>query len=224
VSTCRPLQYYWCQGEPDLRKVAVQLDTLTASDLGVRAATTSMREQVASLNSSVASLLDMNARLKRELRAQKLSSNRRWVWAVVLLLAYTLGQDLVRTTLDTIAWAAASPQEFFPALLDAMQVMSTWMFILAFPLGLLLFVHKILNAYGVGRFSLPRTIFYLLLGIVMQVPFLYFLMQVGLVFLADLKSTPFFARSEFNTVLSISIWLSMMLVDYVLIVLHQYVE
>lgn len=217
------VQYYWCEGEPDLSKVAHHLDKMTASDLEVRAAASTMRENIASLNSSVASLLDMNARLKRDLRAQKLQSNRRWVWAVLLLLAYTYGQSVVRSALDVVFWAATSPAEFFPFALDAVQVGTSWLFLAAFPLGLLLFVHKVLAAYGVGRLSLVRTISYLLLGIVMQVPLLYFLLQVGLVALAEIRSTPLFSCEPCNHVLTIGVALFVALVDYILVVLHQHV-
>jgi hypothetical protein len=217
-------RYYWTQGEPDLHKVAAHMDTLTASDLTMRAMTTSTRESVLQLQNSVAALTDMSARLKRELREQKLTSNRRWFWAGIALVAWTLGQSALRQGVETVAWATSSPHEFFPALLDGIQVMSTWMYIVAFPLVLLLFIHKVLNGYGAGQFTLLRTIVSLVVGVGLQVPLLYFLCTIGLVFFRQLRETPLFDSQPANHSVTICVWLGTMLLDYVLIVLHHYME
>lgn len=217
-------RYYWCQGEPTLAKASAHLDTLTASDLAMRATTTAMRESVVQLQSTVASLLDMNARMKRELRAQKLNANRRWLWAGVLLLAITLGQGALRQGLELFAWATSNPHEFFPALLEGLQAMSGYLFVGAFPLVLCLFIHKVLNGYGAGQFTLLRTIVSLVIGVGLQVPLLYFLCTAGLVFLRDLRETPMFDAPSANHSVTICVWLATILLDYVLVVLHHYLE
>jgi len=224
VSSCPSPQFFWCEGEPDVRKIATHLDTLTAAEQQLRATSVSLAENYTALNSTVGALLDSNQRLRKELRAQKLSANRRFFWGVLALLAATLGQAFVRSALVAVLWAMERPADAWPALLDAVAAMSSALWLLACPLVLALFVHHLLHAYSHGRLSLQRTVASMVLGLAMQMPLLYFVFRYGAALLADVQVNPLFAAPIANQSLTVAVWLAIAALDYTLIVLHYWIE
>lgn len=216
-------QFFWCEGEPTLRKVAAHLDTLTGSEQQLRARQNSLTESFAALNSTVQALSDSNQRLRRELRNQKSASTRRYMLGAVALLAMTLGAPHLRAMFVGLVWALERPLDAFPVLMQNLHVLSGYLWILAFPLTLALFLHKQLASYGASRIGLTRTVIYLVLGLGMQLPLLQFLWRSGAAYLTQLPSDPLFHDALLNHMTTTAIFAAMCLLDYILIVLHQYI-
>jgi hypothetical protein len=208
--------------------VAKHLDTLTGNQLKLSAVQNTLSENITSINSTISGLADANARLKRELAAQKLASNRRWFLAAILLVLYTLGQPFFRTVLQTTLWGLEHPAAAFYAMMEGARTMSLWLWVLAFPLLVLLFIHKVLNSYSVGYYTLPRTAVTLVLGIAMQLPLLYYVMNTGNDLLVDwLKprsETTGSTASPFQHMVTLTVWFAMLVIDYALIVMHHYIQ
>ena len=219
----RVCQFFWCEGEPTLRKVAAHLDTLTSSEQQLRARQNSLTESFAALNSTVQALSDSNQRLRRELRNQKSESARRWMLGSIALLALTFGAPYLKGAFVGLVWAMERPAEAFPVLMSNIHVVSGYLWIVAFPLTLALWIHKQLAAYGSSRIGLARTVIYLVVGLGMQLPLLQFLWRTGAAYLTQLPSDPLFHDALLNHMTTAAIFAAMCILDYVLVVLHQYI-
>ncbi len=146
----------------------------------------------------MSALLDSNQRLRRELRVQKLSSTRRWLWGGLALLICTLGVDVLRTAFVALYWTLDHPSEAWPLLVSNISLWSLWLVYAFLPLTLALFGHSVLNSYSFGRSTLPRTVGKLGMGLAMQIPLLYFAVQLAVHGLAQLQTNPFFEQKGEN--------------------------
>jgi hypothetical protein len=222
-------EFFWCDGEPTLRKVSAHLDTLTSSEIQLRAAHSSLAESFAAMNDTMASLLDSNTRLRRELRAQKLTSQRRMIWGGgFLLLACTVGFEALRYVAVALIAFFQNPHAAWPLFLANVSHWTFWLWLLAPFLTVALFVHSMANAYAHGRMKLGRTLLALGAGIALQVPLLWLLYQLGLRFLAGVASNPLFdvegSLAWANQLVAVGMWVAVALFDYTLLVLHGYMH
>jgi len=216
-----------CDGEPTLRKVAAHLDTLTSSEVQLRAAHSSLAQSFSSMNDTMSALLDSNTRLRRELRAQKLASQRRMLYGGgFLLVACTFGWEALRMLAVALVWTMEHPTQAWPVLLMNISVWTWWLWLLAPLLTLALFVHSMMNSYSHGRMTLGRTLAALAAGVAMQVPLLYFLTNVGVRGLATIQAHPIFDEEHAwaNQGVTLALWALVALLDYTLLVLHGYMH
>jgi len=220
-------EFFWCDGEPTLRKVAAHLDTLTSSEVQLRAAHSSLAQSFSSMNDTMSALLDSNTRLRRELRAQKLASQRRMLYGGgFLLVACTFGWEALRMLAVALVWTMEHPTQAWPVLLMNISVWTWWLWLLAPLLTLALFVHSMMNSYSHGRMTLGRTLAALAAGVAMQVPLLYFLTNVGVRGLATIQAHPIFDEEHAwaNQGVTLALWALVALLDYTLLVLHGYMH
>lgn len=206
-----------------MRKVAAHLDTLTGSEQQLRARQNSLTESFLALNSTVQALSDSNQRLRRELRLQKSTSVRRWLLGIVALLVCSFGAPHVPAMLRGIELAIEQPSSALLLLMPWLHSLSGVLYLFSFPLAVALWCHKMLANYSNNRMGLTRTIVTMLLGLAMQFPLLRFLWRTGAAYLTQLPQDPLFQDPLLNHMTTTAIFGAMCILDYVLVVLHQYI-
>jgi len=233
-----PGRYYWPgPTQPaSFGRAWSHLETLTGESIQFRATQASFSITLNHMHETINSILDAQSRARRVATRESHRQNRRWFGLMVLIATYLLfssqaGAFLrqavasMGSCLGSSVGAQHCVSNFFSVVVPV-GVSALW--VALFPLIIVLWIHRCLGQWSMGKLSLGRAAGYLVGGLGMQLPFLAWTFVKGLEVFEALRTTPFHVDASINAfahqVFDVAAFMFLAAVDYTFVLLHQHIN